>query len=93
MRMPPLAGDAFHSVRGADGPYRPRIVHKACGHCQRPISLLYRPAFALRPVAHLWRCPHDECQPQAMNRITLPGVLLDCWPGHGPKPLNEALAT
>jgi hypothetical protein len=93
MRMPPLASDYLSSGRGSDGLQRPRLVHKACRHCDRPVTLRYRPTFTLRPLEHPWPCPHHDCQPEATNRITLPGVLLECWAGHGSKPPGATSAT
>jgi hypothetical protein len=93
MRMPPLASDYLSSGHGSDGLQRPRLVYKACRHCDRPVTLRYRPTFTLRPLEHPWPCPHHDCQPEATNRITLPGVLLECWAGHGSKPPDATSAT
>jgi hypothetical protein len=93
MRMPPLASDYLSSGRASDGLQRPRLVHKTCRHCDRPVTLRYRPTFTLRPLEHPWPCPHHDCQPEATNRITLPGVLLECWAGHGSKPPDATSAT
>jgi hypothetical protein len=92
MRMGPLESDHFEPVRATNGPQRPRSVHKACGHCHRPVTLRYRPASTFRSVEHLWACPYDDCQRGATNRITLPGALLECWPGHGQTPPDDTPA-
>ena len=86
MRMPPLAAEAFVSVQVIGGPLRPRVVYKACAHCGRPVTLRYRPSPTFRPMDNSWPCPHHDCHPGAVSRITLPGNLLGCWPGHVPTP-------